>query len=105
MKRIGSFILAIVFLVVSGGLTALNYGITSQVPNGLAGAITMIVFIPLMILFLMINAASIFTGTTYSIRAIKSDSKAIMIISIIMLVIFIGLLGLNVYFGVKIFAA
>ncbi|MDY6367709.1 MAG: hypothetical protein SPL13_04265 [Clostridia bacterium] len=104
MKRIGSFILAIVFLVVSGGLTALNYGITSQIPNGIAGALTLIVFIPLMIIFLLINAASIFTGTTYSIRAIKSDSKPIMIISIVMLVLFVALLGLNAYFGYAVFA-
>ena len=103
MKRIGSFILAIVFLVVSGGLTALNYGITSQIPNGVAGALTLIVFIPLMIIFFLIELSAILSGTAYSIRAIKSDSKAIRITSIIILVLLIGLIGLNVIFGIQVF--
>lgn len=105
MAKIGSFIGSIVLFIVSAALSVLIYSISESIPTeGIVGAIGMLLFIPLAIMFFLLLISSLITGTVAAIRAVMSEIKAIRIISIIIIILYVGLIIFNALLGFQIFS-
>ena len=102
-KKIGSFILAIVFTLISGFLIYICYQLNlSLIAEGWA-KLSYIVTIPLYFVFYALLFGLTTASLISSIKAISSSSKFIKITSIILLILSIAILTLAVLLAINLF--
>lgn len=102
--KVASFITAIIAAIVASVLTVITHTLTTAIQtDGIAGALSAITFIPLLIIFFIVTAGSVITGIIASIKAIGSEARTIKIISIILLLGLKTIIVLNITWGIQIF--
>lgn len=103
MKVLG-FVGSIVLFIVSVLLTIITYYLSNHfmTASGIA-VISALVLIPLIIMFFVILASVLISGTIGAIRSIGSDIKGIKITAIILLILYAGLIIFNAILALKIF--
>ena len=104
MAKIGSFIGSIVLFIASTILSLLTYTLSDNLANITgAAALSLIAIVPLLIIFFMLLIVTLISGTITAIRTLQSDVKAIRIISIVLIVLYVALIVFNAIFAIKVF--
>jgi len=98
------FIVSIVLLVVAGVLTFFSFNLLTGIKE-ISGAavISLVVMLPLLIIFYIVEAAAIVGGIFSGFANVNADNKTVKIISIIILILFVALIGLNIWSGLMVF--
>lgn len=104
--KIGKFVGAVILLLISAALTYIAYSFSGNVA-AMQGTekLSLIVVLPLLIILYIFICGSLLSGFLAAILSIFSESKTIKIISIILSVLYVGLVGLNVALAINVFGA
>ena len=100
-KRIVSFIISILFLIISAVISYVCYSSLIGLPRDGIEVIALIFTLPLFFLTYLMLAFILILGVIASIKAIMSDVVAIRVISIILLILYVALICLNIIFVVS----
>ena len=102
--KAASFIWGIVAFVLSVLMSALCYGVYTSIEqtSGGAGAFSLIVTIPLMIILYLILLGFMTASVVSLFKAAFSENKAIKIISIIFIVLEVAVLVFDIFIALKV---
>lgn len=97
--KIGKLVVSIVFILLSVCLIMAVFTMLHKLPqtNTIGDAVSKIVTIPIFVIVLVLNYSCSLGAVGSSISAISSESKAVMIIAIVCLVLSLVILGFNIF--------